>query len=82
MLRIDPVYQMLIFSAFLTLVFPVIGLVMFYRISCGDMGYFRWDWHSPQGAGLIVADLFATGLSIYVSVWLAWANLGSFFVQR
>jgi len=73
---------MLIFSAFLTLVFPVIGLVMLYRISRSDMGYFRWDWRSPQGAGLIAADVFATGLSIYIGVWLGWANLGSFFVQR
>jgi len=82
LLRIDPVYQMLLFSAFLTLVFPVIGVVLLYRITRRDMGYFRWDWRSRQGIAIIAADLFAVALSLYVGVWLAWTNIDKYFVQR
>jgi Mn2+/Fe2+ NRAMP family transporter len=81
-LRINPFYQMLLFSAFLTLVFPIIGLVMLYRITRRDMGYFRWSLHSWQGAVVVAADIFAIGLSIYVGIWLGYADLGTFFVQR
>ena len=81
-LHVDPVYQMLIFSAFLTLVFPVIGLVMLYRLSRPDMGQFRWTLTRPQGAIIIAADLFAIGLSIYVGVWLGWVKFGQVFVAR
>ncbi|MCP4645366.1 MAG: divalent metal cation transporter [bacterium] len=81
-LRINPVYQMLIFSAFLTLVFPVIGLVLLYRITRPDMGYFRWSIRSPQGIALIAADVFAIGLSVYVGVWLGWAKFGTIFVTK
>jgi len=79
-LRINPVYQMLLFSAFLTLVFPVIGLVLLYRISRPDMGYFRWTLKSKQGIAIIAADVFAIALSVYVGVWLGWAKFGSVFV--
>lgn len=81
-LRINPFYQMLLFSAFLTLVFPIIGLVMLYRITRRDMGYFRWSLRSWQGAVVVAADIFAIGLSIYVGIWLGYADLGTFFVQR
>ena len=81
-LHVDPVYQMLIFSAFLTLVFPVIGLVMLYRLSRPDMGQFRWTLARPQGVVIIAADLFAIGLSIYLGVWLGWVKFGQVFVAR
>jgi Mn2+/Fe2+ NRAMP family transporter len=82
LLRINPFYQMLLFSAFLTLVFPVIGLVMLYRITRPDMGYFRWSAARPAGVAIILADLFAIGLSLYTGVWLAYSDLGSYFVSR
>lgn len=81
-LRINPFYQMLLFSAFLTLVFPIIGLVMLYRITRRDMGYFRWSLRSWPGRIVVAADVFAIGLSIYVGIWLGYADLGAFFVQR
>jgi hypothetical protein len=81
-LRIDPVFQMLIFSTFLTLVFPIIGLVLLYRVTRRDMGYFRWDWRSPAGAAVIAADVFAMGLSVYIGVWLGWGKISSLLVTR
>lgn len=81
-LRVNPIYQMLIFTGFLTLVFPVIGLVLLYRITRPDMGYFRWSVRTPQGVALVAADLFAVGLSVYVGVWLGWANFVPMFVER
>ncbi len=82
LLRINPLYQMLVFSAFLTLVFPLIGLVLLYRVTRQDMGYFRWSVRSPAGAMVVCADLFAIALSIYVGVWLGYANFGTYFVSR
>jgi len=81
-LRINPVHQMLVFTGFLTLVFPVIGLVLLYRITRPDMGYFRWSVRSPQGVALITADLFAVGLSVYVGVWLGWTKFVPIFIER
>jgi len=77
-LRINPMYQILIFAAFLAVVFPVIGLVMLYRITRPDMGYFRWSWRSPRGIAIALADIFAVALSIYVG----WAQVAKIFVQR
>lgn len=82
LLRINPLYQMLLFSAFLSLVFPVIGGVMLYRITRPDMGYFRWSLARPQGILIVLMDLFAIGLSLYVGVWLGYSELGSYFVSR
>lgn len=82
LLRVNPVYQMLIFSAFLTLVFPIIGLVLLYRITRPDMGPFRWTLRNPRGALIVVADLFAIALSVYVGVWLGWVNFNKVFVLR
>jgi manganese transport protein len=65
-LRINPVYQILIFSAFLAVVFPVIGLVLLYRVTRPDMGYFRWSLATPHGIALIAADIFAVSLSLYI----------------
>jgi len=81
-LRINPVYQMLLFSAFLSLVFPVIGIVLLYRITRRDMGYFRWSLRTPQGVVIVIADVFAIALSIYVGVWLGWAKLGTLFFPQ
>ncbi|HEO71745.1 MAG TPA: hypothetical protein ENN80_10830 [Candidatus Hydrogenedentes bacterium] len=77
LLRINPVYQMLLFAAFLAVVFPVIGLVMLWRITRRDMGYFRWSATSPHGLAVIAADLFAVGLSAYIG----WVRIGALFAD-
>ena len=69
LLRINPVYQMLLFTAFLSLVFPVIGLVMLWRVTRRDMGYFRRSLQSWKGRAVVAADVFAIALSIYVAVF-------------
>ena len=74
LLRINPIYQILVFSAFLAIVFPIIGLVLLYRITRPDMAYFRWSPTSPQGIAIITADLFAVGLSIYIG-WVRITDL-------
>ena len=81
-LHINPVFQMLLFSAFLALVFPVIGVGLLYRITRRDMGYFRWSLKSPQGIAVVAVDLFAIALSIYVGVYLGWTNIGTYFVSK
>jgi len=78
LLRINPVYQMLLFSAFLAVVFPVIGLVMLWRITRPDMGYFRWSPRTAQGAVIIAADVFAILLSVYIG----WVQIGALFIRR
>lgn len=75
LLRINPVYQILIFSAFLAVVFPVIGIVLLWRVTRPDMGYFGWSPTSPKGIAIIVADVFAVGLSIYIG----WVRIGALF---
>ena len=75
LLRINPVYQILIFSAFLAVVFPVIGIVLLWRVTRPDMGYFGWSATSPKGIAIITADLFAVGLSIYIG----WVRIGALF---
>lgn len=65
-LRINPVYQILIFAAFLAVVFPVIGLVLLWRITRSDMGYYRWSLRTWQGALIVVVDIFAVALSVYI----------------
>lgn len=75
LLRINPVYQILIFSAFLAVVFPVIGLVLLWRVTRPDMGYFGWSWKSPNGFAIISADIFAVGLSVYIG----WVRIGDLF---
>ena len=73
-LRINPVYQILIFAAFLAVVFPVIGLVLLWRVTRPDMGYYRWSLQTPKGIAIVVADLFAVGLSLYIG-WVRIADL-------
>lgn len=82
LLRINPFYQMMLFSAFLTLVFPVVGVVAAYRISRKDMGYFGWSIATPAGVVLLAADLFAVGLSLYLGVWNGLTEFGKYFVSR
>lgn len=78
LLRINPIYQILIFSSFLAVVFPVIGLVLLWRVTRPDMGYFRWSFRTPQGLALVVVDLFAVGLSVYIG----WVRIGALVIQR
>jgi manganese transport protein len=82
LLRINPFYQMLLFSAFLTVVFPLVALVMLYRVTRPDMGIFRWNCRSPRGMALIAADLFAIALSVGFGIWYGYAKFGGFFVSQ
>jgi Mn2+/Fe2+ NRAMP family transporter len=66
LLHIDPVYQIIIFAAFLTLVFPVVGLALLWRITRPDMGYFRWSTKTRRGKIVIALDIFAIAISLYV----------------
>ena len=47
-------------------VFPVIGLVLLWRITRPDMGYFRWSLRNPHGIAIVAVDLFAVSLSVYI----------------
>lgn len=78
LLHINPVYQILIFAAFLAIVFPVIGLVMLWRVTRPDMGYFRWSTKTPQGIALIAVDIFAVALSLYIG----WIRIGNLLIKR
>ena len=82
LLRINPVYQMLLFSAFLALVFPVVGIALLYRVTRKDMGYFRWSLETPQGVLIVCADLFAVALSIYFGIYLGWIKTAEIFVAK
>jgi len=73
-LRINPVYQILVFAAFLSIVFPVIGLVLVYRVTRPDMGRFRWSTSSWRGFVVIAIDIFAVLVCLYVG----WARIGAF----
>lgn len=72
-LRINPVYQILVFAAFLSIVFPVIGLVLVYRVTRPDMGQFRWSAASWRGIVLIAMDIFAVLICLYIG----WARIGA-----
>jgi len=65
-LRIDPATQILLFTAFLAIVFPVAACALVGRIARRDMGYFRWTLRTPRGIAVVVLDLFALALSLYV----------------
>ena len=65
-LRINPVYGILIFSVLLAVLFPLVALVMIWRISRPDMGYFRWSWGSARGGSVIAIDVFAVLVSLFV----------------
>lgn len=78
LLRINPVYQVIIFAAFLAAVFPVIGLVLLWRVTRADMGYFRWSAKTPVGVAIIAADTFAVGLSVYIG----WVKIGDLVMSQ
>ena len=65
-LRINPVYGIRIFTVLLAVVFPVVALVMVWRISRPDMGYFRWSTASLRGVVVIALDVFALLVSLFV----------------
>ena len=65
-LRINPVYGIRIFTVLLAVVFPVVALVMVWRISRPDMGYFRWTTASLRGVVVIALDVFALLVSLFV----------------
>ncbi len=65
-LRINPVYGIRIFTVLLAVVFPVVALVMVWRISRPDMGYFRWSTGSLRGVVVIALDVFALLVSLFV----------------
>ena len=74
-LRINPVYGIRIFTVLLAVVFPVVALVMTWRISRPDMGYFRWSTGSVRGVVVIMLDIFA----LLVSLFVGWGILSRFF---
>ena len=73
--RFSPVYLIVVFSIFLSLVFPVIGVVMAWRISRRDMEYFGWSLRSARSIAIVAVDLFAVGLSLYVGAAIMWTKL-------
>ena len=74
-LRINPVYGIRIFTVLLAVVFPVVALVMVWRISRPDMGYFRWSLGSVRGAVVVGLDIFALAVSLFVG----WGIMSRFF---
>ena len=74
-LRINPVYGIRIFTVLLAVVFPVVALVMVWRISRPDMGYFRWSLGSVRGAVVVGLDIFA----LLVSLFVGWGIMSRFF---
>jgi Mn2+/Fe2+ NRAMP family transporter len=77
-LRINPVYVSLVFSSVIAVSFPVLGIALVYRISRADMGYFRWYPKSVRGFLLILVDLFA----LAITVWLGWVKVGAWLGLR
>ncbi len=65
-LRVNPFYGIQMFTIFLSIVFPVVALVLAWRVSRRDMEYFRWWPRNVPGAVLLLLDLFAVGVSVYV----------------
>ncbi|MBI4481535.1 MAG: divalent metal cation transporter [Acidobacteria bacterium] len=71
-IRLNPIYQILIFAAFLASAFPILALALAWRLWKRDIGYFRWTLKNSRGTVVVLLDLFAIGLSVYVG----WTNLG------
>ena len=69
-LHINPVLQIILFAGLLSVVFPVIGLALVWRISRPDMGYFQWTTKSVRGIRIIVLDVFAVVLSLVIG-WVS-----------
>ena len=67
-LRIDPATMITIFAIFLAIVFPIVGILVVWRISRRDMGYFRW---ARVATVIIVVDVFA----LVISIAAGWGQL-------
>ena len=65
-LRINPFYGIQAFTILLAVVFPLVALVLVWRISRPDMGYFRWTSSSWCGVSVVIVDLFALLVSLFV----------------
>ena len=65
-LRINPVYQILVFAGFLALIFPVMALAVLWRVTRRDMGYFAWTLRNRRRRAVVAIDLFAIAVSLYV----------------
>jgi len=67
-LRIDPATMIIIFAVFLAVVFPIVGLLVVWRVSRRDMGYFRW---ARAATVIIVLDI----LALIVCIAAGWGQL-------
>ena len=70
-LRVQPMYGIRIFTIFLSVVFPVVALVLVWRISRPDMGYYRWYLGNVRGVLVVLTDVFA----VLVSLVVGWGML-------
>lgn len=64
-LRINPVYQIIVFAGFLALIFPVMALAVLWRVTRRDMGYFGWNLRSWRGRAVVAIDLFAIAVGVF-----------------
>jgi len=67
-LRINPVYQIIVFAGFLALIFPAMALAVLWRVTRPDMGYFAWTLRNWRGRAVAAVDLFAISVSLYVGI--------------
>ena len=74
-LRVNPFYGIRIFSALLSVVFPVVAIALVWRVSRPDMGYFRWWPRNARGLVLMALDVFAVVVSIIVGWGISVAEL-------
>lgn len=70
-LRVNPFDGIQIFAIFLAVVFPVIALALLWRVTRRDMGYYRWSLRTFRGLAVVLVDLFA----LAVSLWVGWGLL-------
>ncbi|MCZ6795618.1 MAG: divalent metal cation transporter [Planctomycetota bacterium] len=76
-LRVNPFDGIQVFAAFLAVVFPVVALAMVWRLSRPDMGYYRWWPRNVRGLTVVLLDLFALAVSLYVG----WGMMSSFLAS-
>lgn len=67
-LRINPVYQIIVFASFLALIFPLMALAVLWRVTRRDMGYFAWTLRNWRGRAVVAMDVFAVSVSVYVGL--------------
>lgn len=63
-LRINAVFQIIVFAAFLALILPIMAIAVLWRVTRGDMGYFGWSLANWHGRFVIGIDVFAIAISI------------------